>query len=443
VLSRPGRRGLRNPELSRIFEPARLLEPSHWQLLALLGWASFFEGYDLNIVIFALPHIRSSYGLSQSSASLWLSMLYLGALPAIFLARRADRHGRRRVLLVSITGYTIATAATGLAPSIAAFVACQFFARLFLATEISVTWTMIAEELPQGARGFGFGFLATLDILGAGFGSLLYGVVLAPLGVSWRWLYGAAVPVLVVVTWLRRRLPESRRYVRVAEAHTWSRWAQITRRPHVRNLVLVCALALLVNVTTQATVFVIDFLESQRHLSTSSANLVLVAAGALAIPVLAIAGSLSDRLGRKAVGCSFLAVGVVGTYLFFFVARGVPGLLGALALTYFGGFGAWPALGAYGSELFPTSLRALGNSCGGAAKVVGQCLGFVVAGALIAGTQSLPYAVAILTIGPVVAIPLVVFFMPETSGRDLDETAGELLAVGAAIPAPAVAPPIA
>lgn len=426
----------------RLFEPARLLEPSHWQLLGLLGWASFFEGYDLNIVIFALPHIRSSYGLSQSSASLWLSLLYLGALPAIFIARRADRHGRRRVLLASICGYTIATAATGFAPSIAAFAGCQFAARLFLATEMSVSWTVIAEELPKGARGFGFGFLATLDILGAGFGSLLYGVVLAPLGVSWRWLYGAAVPVLVVVVWLRRRLPESRRYQRVATFRTWSRWGEITHRPYARNLVLVCALALLVNVTTQATVFVIDFLESQRHLSTSSANLTLVAAGAIAIPILAAAGSLSDRLGRKTVGCAFLAVGVLGLYLFFFAAHGVLELLGALALTYFGSFGAWPSLGAYGTELFPTSLRALGNSCAGAAKVVGQCLGFVVAGVLIAGTRSLPYGVAILTAGPIVAIPLVVFFMPETSGRDLDETAGEALAGVAASPV-AVAAPIA
>jgi MFS transporter, putative metabolite:H+ symporter len=428
VSARPSGGGLGTLQLSRILEPARLLEPSHWELLALLGWASFFEGYDLNIVIFALPHIRSTYGLSQSSASLWLSLLYLGALPAIFIARRADRHGRRRVLLVSICGYTIATAATGLAPSIGVFAGCQFAARLFLAVELSLTWTVLAEELPQGARGFGFGFLATLDILGAGFGSLLYGVVLAPLGVSWRWLYGAAVPVLVVVAWLRRRLPESRRYLRVAEARTWSRWSEITRRPHARNLILVCALALLVNLTTQATVFVIDFLESQRHLSTSSANLTLVGAGALAIPVLAIAGSLSDRLGRRTVGCFFLAVGVVGLYLFFFVARGVPGLLAALALAYFGGFGSWPALGAYGTELFPTNLRALGNSCAGAAKVTGQCLGFVVAGVLIAGTQSLPYAVAVLTIGPIVAIPLVVFLLPETSGRDIDETAGETLA---------------
>ena len=416
---------------------ARLLEPSHWQLLALLGWASFFEGYDLNVVIFALPHIRHTYGLSQSSASLWLSLLYLGALPAIVIARRADRHGRRRVLLLSISGYTLATAATAIAPTMAVFVGCQFAARLFLAVEISVTWTLLAEELPAGARGFGFGFLATLDILGAGFGSLLYGVVLAPLGVSWRWLYAAAVPVLIVVVWLRRRLPESSRYQRVAASGSWSHWREITRPPHRRNLIVVCALAFLVNLTTQAQVFVIDFLQSQRHLSTSTANLVLVAAGAMAIPVLGIAGSLSDRLGRKAIGCSFLAVSVAGTYLLFFVARGPAELFAALALTYVGGFGAWPSLGGYATELFPTGLRAFGNSTAGAARVAGQCMGFVAGGVLIAGASGLAGAVGILALGPLLAIPVIAFLLPETSGRDIDDvaaTAIPAMATVAAVP---------
>ena len=340
------------------------------------------------------------------------------------------------MLLVSIIGYTIATAATSVAPNMAAFAGCQFAARLFLATEISLTWTVLAEELPAGARGFGCGFLATLDILGAGFGSLLYGVVLAPLGISWRWLYAAAVPVLVVVVWLRRRLPESSRYIDLAQRQAWSRWSAITRPPHRRNLVLVCAMAFLVNLTTQAQVFIIDFFESQRHLSTSSANLTLVASGALAIPVLGIAGSLSDRLGRKVVGCGFLSVGVTGIYLLFFFARGAPELFGALALVYVGTFGAWPALGAYGSEMFPTSLRAFGNSSAGAAKVMGQCTGFVAGGVLIAGTSSLPRAVGFLALGPLLAIPLVTLLFPETSGRDVDSVAAlaESIVPGTVLP---------
>lgn len=280
----------------------------------------------------------------------------------------------------------------------------------------------MAEELPAGARGFGFGYLATLDILGAGFGSLLYGVVLAPAGVSWRWLYAIVVPVLVVVVWLRRRLPESARFVRLAEERRIDPALAILRPPHRRHLLVVCAGAFLLNLTTQAQVYVVDFLQSQRHLSTSTANLVVVAAGALAVPSLAIAGAASDRLGRKLVGSGFVAILVIGLWLFFFVARSLAPLLLSLSLVYLGGFGAWPTIGAFGSELFPTGLRALGSSTAGAFKVLGQCVGFLVAGALIA-QSSLPHAVAILAVGPALGVVLIALLLPETKGRDLDEIA--------------------
>jgi MFS family permease len=148
------------------------LEPRHVQLLRLLAAASFFQGYDLNVIMVALPQVRHSFGLSQAQASDWLALLFLGALPALFLARQADRYGRRRLLLVSIAGYTVATAATAAAPTIITFGLCQLCAQAFLALEATLTWTVIAEELPARARGFGFGVLAMLDALGAGTGAL-------------------------------------------------------------------------------------------------------------------------------------------------------------------------------------------------------------------------------------------------------------------------------
>jgi MFS family permease len=150
-----------------------LLEPRHVRLLGLLAGASFFEGYDLNVVMVALPQIRRSFGLTQAQASGWIALLYLGTLPALFLARRADRHGRRRLLLASITGYTV----------------------------------------------------AMLNALGAGTGALAWGLLLAPHHLSWRWLYLAATPALLVVVFMRRRLPESSRFGAAASggrlADTW------------------------------------------------------------------------------------------------------------------------------------------------------------------------------------------------------------------------------
>jgi len=407
-------------------DPRLLLEPRHVQILGLLAAASFFQGYDLNVIMVALPQVRHSFGLSQAQASDWLALLFLGALPALFLARRADRSGRRRLLLVSITGYTVATAATAAAPTIVSFGLCQLCAQAFLALEGTLTWTMIAEELPARARGFGFGVLAMLDALGAGTGALAWGLFLSPHHLSWRWLYVAATPVLLVVAFLRRRLPESSRFQAAASAgRLAASWRSLLRPPHGRLLVLVCAASALGSLLAQPSVFVIDFMQTQRHLSASAANLILVGAGALAIPVLVGAGSISDRLGRKPVGCSFLALSVAGTLCFFFLARSPAGLFLALAITYAGQFGAWPTLTGFSTELFPTSHRALASSAAGIARVTGTCISFVLAALLIGLTGSLARSVALLAAGPLLALVIVAAGFPETAGRELEQTSAE------------------
>src|SRR6266540_1480516 len=79
-----------------------------------------------------------------------------------------------------------------------------------------------------GARGFGFGWLAMLSAVGSGWSAILYGTILHPNGISWRVLYLAAVPVLTLVALLRRRLPESGRFLAASEhGRLASRWSEM------------------------------------------------------------------------------------------------------------------------------------------------------------------------------------------------------------------------
>jgi MFS family permease len=330
------------------------------------------------------------------------------------------------LLVVSVAGCTVATAATAVAPTIVTFGLCQLCAGAFLALDSTLTWTMLAEELPARARGFGFGILAMLSALGAGTGALAWALVLSPLHLSWRWLYAAATPVLLAVVFLRRGLPESSRFLAAASAGRLAvTWRTLFRPPHGRLLLLVCGAAAFAGLLTQASTFVIDFMQTQRHLSASAANLILVGAGALAIPVLVGAGGISDRLGRKRIGCSFLAIGVAGTLGFFFLARSPEGLFTALAIAYVGQFGAWPTLSGFSTELFPTPHRALASSAAGIASVIGQTASFLLAAVLIGLTGTLARSVAVLAAGPMIALVLVAVGLPETASRELEETSAE------------------
>ncbi len=394
------------------------LDRSHWFLLCLLGTASFFQGYDLNLVAVALKQIRHTFGLTQSGASLWLGVLYLGALPAVFLTRQADRLGRRAILLVSVLGYTVATGFTALAPSIAVFAGCQFFARGFLGSEQAVAWTMVAEELPATSRGLGFGWLAMMAALGVGTSSILYG----PVGLSWRWLYALATPPLLGLAVLRRRLPESRRFVEARRNGLLAeRWREILQPPNRRWLALLCSTAVLGALTTHAVALAPDFLQTQRHLSAATVGWLVTVAGVPAILVQIASGPLSDRLGRKVVGCSFAGLAVIGALLFFFVARSPLAFAGAISLTLSGSLGARPALGAFTTELFTTPLRAFGGAAVSVALVIGEVISLALGGLLLRVFGNLPDVVAILILGPIGVIIIVAKWFPETRGRELEE----------------------
>ena len=174
----------------------------------LLGAAFFIGNYDLTVLSLALPDVQASFNISEEHLGQVIAAARLGALPAIFLALLADRIGRRRLFMVTLSGLSIATGATGFARTTEEFIAIQFCVRAFATAEEIIAVIYVLEMLPARHRGWGVGFLAAMGGLGSGAASLLYGLVEFLPG-GWRALYLiAAVPVLYIA-WLRRQLPES------------------------------------------------------------------------------------------------------------------------------------------------------------------------------------------------------------------------------------------
>jgi putative MFS transporter len=396
--------------------------------LALLGTTSFFDGFDRSIVQLALPQIRETFGLSQASASLWLAPLFLGAIPALVLARRSDRIGRRRMLVWCICGYTVFTGLTALAPDIGSFTALQFVARLFMNAEAAIILTIAAEELPAGARGFGFGMLGMLDALGVGLGAILYGGVFEPIGISWRWMYVVGLPALLFVAWMRRRLPETRRFTAAqAKGQLTGRWHAIFQPPHRRWILLVVCAAFLTQLLTQVGVFAVDFLQTDRGFSVPASNFMIILAGLPGIPLMVLAGSLSDRHGRRLVGSGFAAFAIVGVLGFFWLPGHMYFLVPAMTLVLVGGMSATPVLGAYGTELFPTSLRGQAGSWTIVAKLSGQAASLALGAGLVAATGSLSWSATVLAGGPLIGIVLFLLYFPDTHGRELEDISPDQL----------------
>jgi putative MFS transporter len=406
----------------------RRLRPEHRFLLLVLGGASFFDGYDISIKILALTQIREDFGLTSAAASGLFAVIYLGALPAVYLTRKADRVGRRQMLVLSVFGYMVFSGLTAIAPNEGWFAGFQFFQQLFVVAESAIVWTMAAEELPAESRGFGFGILAMNSALGTGFAAILYGGILEPMGLSWRWLYVVGIPPLLFVAYLRRRLPESKRFIEARDSGRLAeRWHAILH-PSVRKwLILVVLTTFLLQLVEQATAFTIDFLQTDRGISASTANFMLIAAGLPGIPIMVVAGNLSDRYGRRLVGCGFAIFSIIGGAGFFWLPGGVPVLLPCMMLTIVGQLGSWPTLQTYASELFPTALRGQAGSWSNSAAVLGRSASLGLASLLLLHfSQSA--TVLFLGIGPLVALVLIAVAFPDTHGRELEDITGEVAA---------------
>ncbi|RMD99024.1 MAG: MFS transporter, partial [Deltaproteobacteria bacterium] len=133
--------------------------PYHRKLFLFLSVASFFEGYDFLALAQILPNLRADLSLSEGEAGILVGFVNAGTIVAYFLVRKADRWGRKRLLTVTIAGYTIFTAASGLAPNVWIFGLCQFLGRIFLIAEWATSMVYAAEEFPAERRGMVIGVI--------------------------------------------------------------------------------------------------------------------------------------------------------------------------------------------------------------------------------------------------------------------------------------------
>ena len=286
------------------------------------------------------------------------------------------------MLIWSVFGYILFSALTALAPDANTFTVFQFMQQVFVVAESAIVFTMAAEELPADSRGFGFGVLAMNSALGTGFAALLWSA-LEPFGASWRWLYVASLPPLLFVGFMRRRLPESKRFLAAQERGTLAdRWHAILAPEMRRWLVLVVVSTALVQLGQWAVNFTIDF-------------------------------------GLAAV------VGALG---FFWLPGGVPVLLPCMSLTIIGQLGSWPVLQTFTSELFPTGLRSSASAWANVAGVVGRSASLGL-GALLLIQLSPSATATLLGIGPLAAILVIAVMFPDTHGRELEDITGEAFAI--------------
>lgn len=406
------------------------LESRYVALVGIVALAGFFENYDMSILTAALKQIRESFELSQDDMTSLLVWVRLGALPAFLVLPLADRIGRRRVYLAGVIGMSLATALSGFAQTPVQFVLAQLIARTFIVATIATAVVIVAEELPAEHRGWGIGMLGAIGAFGFGLGALLYAFV-DSMPYGWRALYTVGGLPLVFIPLLRRRVPETGRFIRQnldvdrgagGPAGIWHFAGPLVElfRAYPARSVSIAAMALCFSVgASPAFSLLSDFVQTTHGWKPSSYSLMAIVAGMIGIIGNPAMGWSADRVGRRPVAMivfglfPFVAAGI-----YFGPSIGVPVFWVPFVFLLTGG---GVLMRVIASELFPTSSRNTALGWLTMNETIGAALGFaLVAGLTPTDASIAPAAVAVS--GLTVFGIIVFWLLPETAGRELEAT---------------------
>lgn len=365
-------------------------------------------------------YVASSFGADTATLSFALAVSRVGSVVALFGSVLADRRGRRRVLVVAIAGTCGATLVSAAAPTFVVFTVAQLLARGFVNLSLGVAGVCLIEEAPERGRAYVVSLAAIAGGAGFGLGAiLLVAADAAPWG--WRVLFLVGGAGVALVPGFARRLTESHRFVRLASRGAITgRARELVDRTYGARFAVMVATAFLTNAFVAASSQLTNpFLRDERGYSALGIlALRAVAQGPLTLVAVWIGGRLAETTGRRPL-VIWGTFGATVLEAVFFLQGGAWMWLALFGATVAGALAA-PAFGTMGGELFPTEVRGTAHAGVLLGGVVGGVVGLAVTGWL-SRSMALGSALALVAVPAALASVLLVPFLPEGAGRDLDE----------------------
>ncbi len=431
-------------------------------IVAALG--GFLFGFDTAVISGAERYIQTVWNLSDLEHGLAIAIaLYGTVIGALFAGIPANKYGRKNTLLWIGILYSVSALGSAMAPEVYTFMFSRFIGGLGVGASSVVAPMYISEIAPAKNRGVLvalYQFNIVFGILMAYFSNYL--IEMGSFQESWRWMLGVeAIPALIY-TALSIKLPKSPRWL-IAKKDDFENARIILTRTDPEGVdeairlameekklmkvavgfgalfhkkyFKITAMAILIALFNQlsginAIIYFAPRIFEMAGISTENALLSTIGIGAINLVATMFGLYLIDKAGRK----TLMYIGSIGyiislsliSYTFF--GGGIP----TSVLPYFVFFfiashaiGQGSVIWVFISEIFPNELRAFGQSLG--------CFTHWILAAVI--TNVFPFFAN--TFGPssifaffgvmmILQLLWVIFKMPETKGRSLEEIQQDL-----------------
>jgi MFS transporter, DHA2 family, multidrug resistance protein len=188
-----------------------------WIVAISVMFGTFMEVLDTTVVNVSLPHIAGSLSSSVDEAT-WVLTSYLVANAIILpiTGWLANFFGRKRLLLMSVTGFTISSFLCGFAPSLALLIFFRVVQGAAGGALQPLSQAVLLEAFPPESRGKAMGFwglgIVVAPILGPVLGGWLTDTY------SWRWVFYINIPVGIISIFMTRAFIFDPPYIKRSKA---------------------------------------------------------------------------------------------------------------------------------------------------------------------------------------------------------------------------------
>ena len=178
-------------------------EINPWIVAIAVMLGTFMEVLDTTVVNVALPHIAGSLSATVDETT-WVLTSYLvsNAIILPMTGWLANQFGRKRILLLSVFGFTVASLACGLAPNLPTLIIFRVIQGATGGGLQPLSQAIMLEAFPPERRGKAMAFWALGIVVAPMLGPVLGGWITDTY--SWRWVFYINLPVGIMATIMAR-----------------------------------------------------------------------------------------------------------------------------------------------------------------------------------------------------------------------------------------------
>lgn len=192
-------------------------QPVRWALVS-LSLSMLMSSLGTSIANVGLPSLAHAFNASFQQVQ-WVVLAYLLAITTLIVSvgRLGDLLGRKRLMLVGIGLFTLASTLCAIAPTLWLLIAARALQGLGAAVMMVLTMAMVAETVPKEKTGRAMGLLGSMSAIGTALGPTLGGFLIA--GFGWQALFLINLPLGIVMLALAQQyLPKDQSVAKSAQA---------------------------------------------------------------------------------------------------------------------------------------------------------------------------------------------------------------------------------